>query len=246
MTLRCSFITSSYLSTFLRISKLRSSTVPCARSTALRDHLRLERHVVGERRVHHPLHQPGREQAHQLVFEREVEAALAGVALTAGAAAQLVVDAARLVPLGAEHVEAAEGADLVALDLALLLEARQQLVVAGVDTRRRAERRGPRWMHSRRARPSGLPPSRMSTPRPAMFVATVTADELARLRDDLGFPLVLLRVQHLVRDALLLEQARQLLRLLDRDRADEHGLALARGARRCRRPRRRTCASSPL
>ena len=34
MILRCSFITSSYLSTSLRISKLRSSTVPCARSTA--------------------------------------------------------------------------------------------------------------------------------------------------------------------------------------------------------------------
>ena len=74
----------------------------------LRDHLRLERHVVVERLVHHPLHEPGREQAHQLVFERQVEAALARVALAAGAAAQLVVDAARLVALGAEHVEAAE------------------------------------------------------------------------------------------------------------------------------------------
>ena len=35
MTLRCSFITSSYLRTSLRISKLRSSTVRCARSMAL-------------------------------------------------------------------------------------------------------------------------------------------------------------------------------------------------------------------
>ena len=51
-------------------------------------------------------------------------------------------------------------------------------------------------------------------------------DELTRLRDDLGFPVVLLRVQHLVRDPPLLEQSRQLLRLLDRDRADEHRLAL--------------------
>ena len=49
----------------------------------LRDHLRLERHVVFERLVHHTLHEPGREQAHQLVFEREVEAALARVALAA-------------------------------------------------------------------------------------------------------------------------------------------------------------------
>ena len=83
----------------------------------LRDHLRLERHVVGERLAHHPVHRAGREQAHELVFERQVEAALAGVALAAGAAAQLVVDAAALVALGAEHVEAAELADLVALGL---------------------------------------------------------------------------------------------------------------------------------
>ena len=35
MTFRCSFITSSYLRTSLRISKLRSSTVRWARSMAL-------------------------------------------------------------------------------------------------------------------------------------------------------------------------------------------------------------------
>ena len=93
----------------------------------LGDHLRLDRHVVGKRLAHHPVHGAGGEQAHELVLEREVEAALAGVALTAGAAAQLVVDAAALVALGAEHVEAAELADLVALGLALLLELREQL-----------------------------------------------------------------------------------------------------------------------
>ena len=35
MTLRCSFITSSYLRTFLRISAFFVSTVVCARSIAL-------------------------------------------------------------------------------------------------------------------------------------------------------------------------------------------------------------------
>ncbi len=40
--------------------------------------------------------------------EREVEARGAGVALAAGAAAQLVVDAPGLVALGAEDVQAAE------------------------------------------------------------------------------------------------------------------------------------------
>ena len=55
------------------------------------------------------------EQPHQVVAERQVEARLPGVALPAGAAAQLVVDAPRLVPLGAEHVEAAGLDDLLVL-----------------------------------------------------------------------------------------------------------------------------------
>ena len=44
----------------------------------LRDHLRLERHVVGEGAVHDPAHRAGREEPHELVFERQVEAALPG------------------------------------------------------------------------------------------------------------------------------------------------------------------------
>ena len=48
------------------------------------------------------------EQADEVVLAGEVEARLAGVALAAGAAAELVVDAARLVALGAEDVQAAE------------------------------------------------------------------------------------------------------------------------------------------
>src|SRR5205085_5730123 len=64
------------------------------------------------------------------VFQGEVEAALARVALAAGAAPELVVDPAGLVPLGAEHVEAAEVDDLLALRLALRLEPLEQLVPA--------------------------------------------------------------------------------------------------------------------
>ena len=46
------------------------------------------------------------EDAHQVVFQREIEAGFAGVALTAGAAAKLIVDASRLVTLGAEDEQA--------------------------------------------------------------------------------------------------------------------------------------------
>ena len=96
----------------------------------LGDHLRLDRHVVGQGLAHHPAHGAGGEQAHQLVLERQVEAALAGVALAARTAAQLVVDPAALVALAAEHVEPAQLADLVAFGLALASNLGEQLAVA--------------------------------------------------------------------------------------------------------------------
>src|SRR6202000_3299221 len=52
---------------------------------------------------------------HQLVAQRQVEPRLTGVTLTTGSAAQLVVDAARLVPLGAQDVEPARLDDLFGL-----------------------------------------------------------------------------------------------------------------------------------
>ena len=58
-------------------------------------------------RLQHLVHAFGAEDAHQVVFEREIELGPAGVALTARAAAQLVVDAPALVTLGGDHVEAA-------------------------------------------------------------------------------------------------------------------------------------------
>ena len=44
----------------------------------------------------------------------------------------------------------------------------------------------------------------MSVPRPAMFVAIVTAPMMTRLRDDLGFLFMVLRVEHVVRECPLL------------------------------------------
>ena len=54
----------------------------------------------------HPARDPvGAEQPHQVVFQREEEDRLARVALAAGAAAQLAVDPAGLVPLGADDLQ---------------------------------------------------------------------------------------------------------------------------------------------
>ena len=93
------------------------------------DHLGLDRHVLGDvEAVHDRLDRAGAEPPHQLVLQRQVEPGLARVTLPAGAAAQLVVDAAGVVPLGAEHVEPAGLDDLVGLLVAGLLPARQDLL----------------------------------------------------------------------------------------------------------------------
>ena len=74
-------------------------------------------------------------------------------------------------------------------------------------------------------RMSGLPPSWMSVPRPAMLVAMVTAPGHAGLGDDEGLLLVVAGVQDLVRHLLLLQHLGEDLRLLDRGGADQHRLA---------------------
>ena len=51
----------------------------------------------------HPVELVRAEDAHEVVFERQEELGMTGIALAAGSAAQLVVNAAAFVPLGAEN-----------------------------------------------------------------------------------------------------------------------------------------------
>ena len=158
----------------------------------------------------------------------------ARVALAAGAAAQLVVDAARLVALGAEDVEAARGDHLVVLLGGLHLELRGA---------------------PGQARPLDLAGLEGLVGSPSMAGVGLGADLVlghhlrvaaeddvgaaaghvggdgdralaAGLGDDLGLALVVLGVQHVVRDAALLEQRGDDLALLHRDGADQDGLPL--------------------
>ena len=62
---------------------------------------------------------------------------------------------------------------------------------------------------------SGLPPSRMSVPRPAMLVAIVTAPFSSGLRNDLRLTLVILRVENVVRDFFFQQPARDQLRVFN-------------------------------
>ena len=89
----------------------------------LGEHRRLDRFLVAllveaAEFVEDAVDAVAREQAHEIVLGGEEEARLAGIALAAGAAAQLVVDAARLVALGAADEQPA-GCDHA---LAVLLE----------------------------------------------------------------------------------------------------------------------------
>ena len=185
--------------------------------------------------------------AHQVIFKREVEATGARIALPTGATAELVVDAAGFVALGAEDVQAAGRDDLVMLllrgagvgggggvpgllsDLELLpgvVEAHHAGAGYGRDC---ALGRGDR---------AGLRSADEVLPRHEVCVAAeenvgaaaghVSRDgdhaEAARLRDDLGLLLVELRVQDDVPDALALEDLGEKLGLFDRRGADQNGL----------------------
>ena len=122
------------------MSKLRASTLRCAFSIERVTQRMLDRLALGHLQpLHDRGHAVGGEDAQQRILERQVEAARARVALAAGAAAQLVVDAARLVPLGADDVQAARGDHLVVQ--LLPLEARSPRRAASCASPRRASRR---------------------------------------------------------------------------------------------------------
>ena len=213
------------------------------------DHAVLDRHAFFHAE---PLHQPGdairAEDAHQVVFERQEEARRARVALAAGAAAQLVVDAPRFVPLGADDVQAAEVDDFLVLFLGLALEVREDAIPVRALARDRTPSTWKKLTYSSSSTYFSSPLATFSAtpsfsallPRHVFGVAAeqdvgaaaghVGGDRdgalAAGLRDDFRFLRVILRVEHDVLDALALQHVRDALGLLDRHRADQHRAAL--------------------
>src|SRR4051794_16454284 len=104
----------------------------------LREHLRVERLLLAgllrhrAEAVEDAVDPVAREQAHEVVLRGDVEARLARVALAAGAAAELVVDPARLVALGAEDEQPAGLHHALAVVLDLLLDARVEVIPLAV------------------------------------------------------------------------------------------------------------------
>ena len=184
-------------------------------------------HAVGDgfslldlEHVHDLEHPLGTEDAQQVVLQRQVELGRTGIALTAGTAAQLVVDAAGFMAFGAEDVQAAQRDHLIMFAAHSCLERFQH--------RLRTLHRWPRDSRLRHcfARASGLPPSRMSVPRPAMLVAMVTSPCGRPGRRSRPLSRAAWRSARCGESPALLEQFRADLGLFDGDGADQHRLPL--------------------
>ena len=207
---------------------MRASTCDCAERMARRDDLRLDGDVVGHAARHEALGRAGVEEAHQVVGERQVEAALAGVALTAGTTAQLVVDAAGLVALGAEHVEPAGGdAPSRPPSSTSAFTACEHVVPRGLVLVGRVDGAEPALVHLLHGEELGVAAEHDVGAAAGHVRGDGDGAVPAGLGDDRRLAGVVLRVQHLVPHALLGEQPREVLALLDARRADEHRLALA-------------------
>ena len=159
------------------------------------------------------LHQPGhllrREDTHQAVFHRQVETRGAGVALTSGATAQLVVDAAGFVTFGADDMQPT-GLEYAAVMLfpGLFGLGTSLLVILGDALEFLVE---------------------IATEHDVGTTASHVGGDgyrtgAARIGDDLGLAFMLFGVQHLMLDAGLLEQPRQVFRNLDGGGADQYRL----------------------
>ena len=148
------------------------------------------------------------EDAHQVVLHGKVEAARAGVALAPGAAAQLVVDAARFVALGAEHIKSAGRHHRVVARLPVVVQRGALLVVvAGF---------GQFLFQVAAEHNVGAAPGHVG--------GDGDGAGAAGLGDDLRLAFVVLGVQHRVPHVFLAEQARQILGNLNGHGAHQHRL----------------------
>ncbi len=162
-------------------------------------------------RLHEALDPVGGEDPHQVVFQRQVEARHTRVALAPGAAAQLVVDTAGLVPLGTQDVQAAGLQDLL---VALPPGRRQLLAPLLADL-----------AHGLQFRVNVAPQHDIGA-----AAGHIGGDGhhpgASRLGDDLRLLFVVFGVEHLVLDAGLAKTLRQFLRGLHRGGTHQHRRSL--------------------
>ncbi len=210
------------------------------------NHAVLDRHVLVDPKF---THQPGdalpAESTHELVLQRDVEPGRPRITLTTGTASQLVVDPASFVPLRADDVQTAELPDLFVIPLAhfeLLFEHLRPVILVlfgrisavAEDLHRIVPLLRPYLGQVEPFLPELIPgkPFRIAAEQ---YVHTTTCHVGGYghrswppgLGDDLGFALVVLGVQHLVRYPPPIEHVGEELGRLDRHRANQHRPFLA-------------------
>ena len=168
----------------------------------------------------HVLHPFAGEDPHQIVFQRQVESAGTGVSLPTAAAAQLQVDPAGFVPLGADDVQAAERADFLPFGLHLLafFDLPNQVdpfLLRHVETRGVfVLQLGPGHRLGVSAQDDvGAAAGHVGGDGDGIFATG--------LGDDFGLAFVMLGVEHLVLDAAAFEHRRETFALLDRHGSDQ-------------------------
>ncbi len=192
--------------------------------------------------LEHRVHALGAENAHEVVLQRQEELGAAGIALAPRAAAQLIVDAPALVTLGADDIEPAGldrllledgdlGADGGFLGVALLLRGRRVELLLDAHLDVAAELNvGAAAGHVGGDGDGAGDAGFRDDERLLLVVARVEDGEIlrrlagARGGVERGHRVRLREVDLLV--AAALEDVAQLLRLLDRGRADQHRLHL--------------------
>ena len=177
--------------------------------------------------AHHGVHTVGREDAHQIIFNGDVEFRFAGVALTAGPAAQLIVDPAAFVAFGAQNIEAASVQRLLFLDFDVCLDlgAKQRDFAFGKFAPEGFFLGGAFLLQAH-----FIVAAELNVGAAAGHVGgNGDGAGHAGLGHDEGFLFVMARVEHLVRNALRGEQVGEKFGLLDRGSAQQDRLALGIG-----------------
>ena len=181
-------------------------------------------------RVHHALHTLAGENPHQVVFEGEEEARATCIALPPRAASKLVVDAPRFMALGADDSKTARIFHTLGVFPALGDEVVGFLPDSSIATLGVGQ-------HVLRAVLEHLDSSEHFRIAPEHDIGASTGHvgghrhcaRRARLSNHIGFTLVLLGIENVVRDTLTIEEMCHRIRLLDARRTNEHRLPLLVG-----------------
>ncbi len=202
--------------------------------------------VLEAKLFQHAVDAVGGEDAHQVVFERQVEFGAARIALTTRAAAKLIVDAPALVALRTHHVETAGICDRLRRAIALRRLDLDRLAGFEDDLPVGFDFFGDLTYPALPIRPLGEIGAFLKHPHlqvaAELNIGAATGHVgrdrhgagHAGLGDDERFLFMVARVEHLMRDATRLQQLRQRLALLDRDRAHQNRLAGASARSRYR------------